>query len=306
MSAQPVSITNKDKSLIMEFYPEVGGSFGSLKLTRDGKTVDILRPYDPAVNLHEFNMASFPMVPMCGRTDYGQFEFNTASYHVGPNSEGEPHPNHGNGRSQPWEVTKHEGNSITMELVSKADAEMPHDYTASQTITVGDKNVVIDMNVKNDGKDARPFGIGHHLYFARTPKTKYGFEADYMWQSVNAIPSEKVDLPSEFNFSTPKTLDPAEQKKAYGNSGTAYMDHTFGGYKGETTISQPEHGVTTTYKIDQHNFTSFIPSDADFICCWGGNMPDGFNRLAKGEKDTGVVVLQPGQSMSVKMTLEIS
>src|SRR5690554_4018005 len=119
MTSKTVSITSADKGLSMEFYPEIGGSVGRFDLHKDGRCIPVFRTYDKTAPLHEFNMANFPMVPMCGRTDHGKFHFNGEIFHVGPPSEGEPHPNHGNGRTLPWQVTQLEDNFITMELTAR-------------------------------------------------------------------------------------------------------------------------------------------------------------------------------------------
>lgn len=293
------------------FCPEVGGvitHFGLLKET--GQRIDLFRAHPEGIPIDPLLSASFPLTPYSNRIGNCLLEFEGKKYYVGPPSGGEPHSNHGTGWHSAWELESITENEATLRVQVLKSEEQPYSYIAYQTFSLTDKGLIITMKIENIGEETMPFGMGHHPYFPRTDKTTLTANLPRVWLSENMLPDRLVDVPKRWQFADGISFDPKNFEAIHGGNGTALIDHCFEWEDGIAEIYWPESETRLRISADPSLFRHFIvyaPSDGNFFCAEAvTNATDGFNLLARGNKNTGAVLLNPKQSFSGKMrfTLE--
>ena len=96
-----------------------------------------------------------------------------------------------------------------------------------------------------------------------------------------------VPLGPEQDFSTQRPLN-------------VVLDHCFAGWDRQAVIEWPGSGVNARIQADQgmEHVILFSPEGKEFFALEPvTNANDGFNLLAQGDKNCGVVVLEPGETL---------
>jgi aldose 1-epimerase len=78
------------------------------------------------------------------------------------------------------------------------------------------------------------------------------------------------------------------------------LDNCYAGWSGSAVVAWPERGMrmTMTATGDLAFLVVYTPAGADFFCAEPvSNCTDAFNLAAQGRDDTGMRVLNPGQTM---------
>jgi galactose mutarotase-like enzyme len=125
-------------------------------------------------------MASFPLVPFGNRVAGNAMSFDGRDYRFRPNSPG-PLYLHGDGWLALWEIEGEEPQCVRLGFSRIADDVSPYSYQARQEIGISGNTLVLDLSVTNRGEAALPFGLGHHPFFPRTPKTRLTAGAQVFW-----------------------------------------------------------------------------------------------------------------------------
>jgi aldose 1-epimerase len=310
MNDKFLTLHSADGKLSLDLCPSVGGCITAFRKHAGGKTVDLMRAYDPKLPLDPLNFSSFPLTPFSNRIGYARLSFQGKTFEVGPPFGGEPHPNHGDGWHTAWTVAEESANRAVLTLKTQKRPDSPYVYEAKQTFTLEGGALTIDMEITNNGKEALPFGTGHHPYFNRTDQTILKAGLKGVWTSKNMVPDQLTPLPAKWDFNKGVALDPAKIGPAqHGGDGSAYIDHCFTGWSRKAEITWPEYDTKLRITADPvyGNFVIFVPSKGDFFCAEPvTNVTDGFNLMDKGVKDTGTVVLKPGETLSGRMRFEVA
>lgn len=297
-------IINRSNNLALEFNPDVGGSITAFYSILNGVRVDLMRPAPKTANYTELDVSSFPLTPFSNRIAGGKFTFDDKEFSVGPNFRDEPQPNHGDGWTSKWSIEKQTPHSVTLGLKSGPKALTPYVYSASQTFTLNENGLSIDMSITNNGQETLPFGLGHHPYFRKTPGTILKANLSHVWESSAMIPTNLVPVPEEWNFSHGKNLTTEIGAPVNGFGGNDYIDGCFQGWDRKAEILWPEDkmGVRIESDLLFSHFVIYVPQ-ADFLCAEPvSHATDAFNLSHRGEKDVGFKVLKPNESMSGRMT----
>ena len=141
-----------------------------------------------------------------------------------------------------------------------------------------------------------PAGLGLHPYFPKPPGTTLQAKVSHLWEiDAAVIPARRIPVPPQYDFSAPQSLDHAR------------LDHCFDGYGGVMEISWPGRpiGLRVTSSPHLRHFVVYTPENEDFFCAEPvSHMPDAINRM--DTIDTGLVILEPGQSLAADYRFEVT
>ena len=270
--------------------PALGGSILYFRSAVETRVVDWLRPTANAsiVAGDPLGTACFPLVPYSNRIRGGRFVFEGRNIELPPNFGDHPHSIHGVGWQAPWRVVEASAGTLVLEYRHQADA-WPFDFSARQHFALNDSGLAVTVELVNEGEARMPAGIGLHPYFPRTPMTRVQANAEEMWRVDDEVmPVERV-MP-------PRDRDP--------NAGIAAdkvaLDNVFSGWDGTAVIEWPERRASLKIAADEAFgfFVLFTPPGEDFLCVEPvSHVTDAFNMAEAGAADTGMRVLDPGESL---------
>lgn len=134
---------------------------------------------------------SYPMVPWAGRVRQGRFEFDGRVFQLPVGVDG--HAIHGVGYTSAWTVDRHTAASIDLSLALPTDETWPFGGRARQRITVGDDEIVLELDV-TPAEHRFPAVIGWHPWFRKPDQLD--FHPTAMYRRVDGIAvDERVDVP---------------------------------------------------------------------------------------------------------------
>lgn len=277
--------------------PAAGGSITRYATVEAGTTYEWMRPAlanairDRAAG----STSSFPMVPFSNRIRDAVFRFRGREIQLAQRFGSEPHAIHGHARQAPWDVVASTEASLTLEYRHPADS-WPWAYRAEQTFTLTPSALTVRFAVSSEATDPMPVGFGLHPYFVRTPRVRVHASVDRMWRAdANAMPEDLVAPPPDLAFGT-TGLSP---------DATA-LDNNFVGFQGRVAIDWPEWNAQLEMAADPIYacLVVYTPSGRDFFCIEPAtNCIDGFNLAEDGRTDTGLIVLEPGDTAAGDVTL---
>lgn len=274
-------------ALDLGLCPRQGGTIAHLRW----RGRDLLRPAGAALieqgDVRE--SGCFPMVPFSGRIADARFGFRGETFELERNFGADPHAIHGQGWQLPWQVA-HAGENRAELVLEHHVAGTPLFYHATQTFALSETALEVKITLTNAGDRPMPAGMGLHPYFIRTPGATLQATLGHVWLTdQRMIPRERVDLPETFDFSRPRRLAGLE------------LDHGFGGWDGRAELIWPEQALRLRLQADPvfDHLVIYVPPGEDFFCVEPtSHANNGFNLLEQGVEETGVQVLEAGESLS--------
>ncbi|WP_250436382.1 aldose 1-epimerase [Caballeronia sp. ATUFL_F2_KS9A] len=278
--------------------PHVGGSIAAFDETRDGRTIDWLRPATPAALAARdpLGMASFPLLPYCNRIRDARFVFDGALIDLSGDGNAFAHALHGNAWRLPWRVGDVSDARARLHFLHEpsrdAARHWPFAYEATQDIALDDHTLSVTLSARNLSERPMPFGMGHHPYYPRTRNTRVHARVASMWHST-------PDLLPTHAGAHPCVDAMASQE---GMSADAFdLDNNFAGWSRTATIAWPDErrAVALSAQAPFDALVVYAPkSHPDLLCVEPvSNVADWVNldvdRAAKGG-----AVLEPGESVS--------
>ena len=275
---------------ILAVSPVAGGSITRYASQLDGRTFEWLRPALAGAvrDRSAGSTSSFPLVPFSNRIRNAAFRFRGRVIQLPQNFEPEPHAIHGHGWRAPWEVTARSDAGLTLVYRHPADA-WPWSYRAEQAFSLTPEALAVRFAVTNDAPEPMPVGFGLHPYFVRTPQVRVRAAVGRMWRAdADAMPTELVAPPPEL-VSGGTGLSPD----------ATVLDNNFVGFEGRAVVEWPEWGARLSITADPIYacLVVYTPAGRDFFCVEPAtNCIDGFNLADDGRTDTGMIVLEPGDT----------
>lgn len=276
--------------------PYVGGSITRYATELGGATVDWLRPA-PAGAVAERapgGTSCFPMVPFSNRIRDAAFRFRGRRIQLPRNFPPERHAIHGHAWRAPWSVAERSEARLSLEYRHPAGA-WPWQYVAQQTFDLTEQRLRVRFAVTNEASEAMPVGCGLHPYFVRTPRTVLRADVDRMWQSDAEL--------------MPVRLTPPPPQLLLGGAGlnpdATPLDNNFLGFGGHAVIEWPEWNARLRMDADPIYacLVVYTPAGRDFFCVEPAtNCVDAFNLADAGRTDTGLIVLEPGDTATGDVT----
>ncbi len=274
--------------------PDVGSSIAQYTFDPGGDEIHLLRPASHAAldDKVPTDTACFPLVPFSNRIAHAHLAFRGRAIDLAPNFPPEPHAIHGHGWQSPWEVADRSEGALRTVYEHEAD-EWPWTYRAEQTYTLSERSLTIDISVTNLASEPMPAGVGLHPYFPRTPGTRVRTSAEAVWLSDDeSLPTERVEVPDEWRL---ENLDP---------NGVA-LDHNFSGWSHSARIEWGDRDTALVLSADEplDHLVVFTPPGENFLCVEPvSNTLDAFNLIDRGRTDVGGTVLDPGATLSGRVT----
>ena len=276
--------------------PHVGGSITRYASEHGRTSIDWLRPApaDAVAERAPGGSSCFPMVPFSNRIRDAAFRFRGRHIQLPRNFPPERHAIHGHAWRAPWSVAERAEARLSLEYRHPADA-WPWQYAAQQTFDLTEERLRVRLTVTNEASEAMPVGFGLHPYFVRTPGAVLRADVARMWQSDAEL--------------MPVRLTPAPPQLLLGAAGlnpdATPLDNNFIGFGGRAVIEWPEWNARLRIEADPVYacLVVYTPAGEDFFCVEPAtNCVDGFNLADAGRTDTGLIVLEPGDTATGDVT----
>ncbi|MGE3830379.1 MAG: hypothetical protein AB7F76_05225 [Parvibaculaceae bacterium] len=274
--------------------PEAGARFVSF--TADGR--DILRTASPqGLNTGTcYEYGGFPLVPYSGPIFGDGFRFGGEFHALGRTVPEEPTATHGEGWIRPWQILRQDAAALRLQFdhVPRPDA-FPFGYRGVVDFSLEAEKLVIDIELICRHHRPMPAGIGIHPYFPKPAGTALRFDATGLWppDSPEAVEQGCGPLEAGLDFRNGQDVS------------AIVFDRCFEGWDGLAELSYPDghrtrieaEGALTRLQIyDAWHYPYIYVEPVS-------NANDGFNRMALGVPGHGVQVLEPGQSLSGRMSI---
>jgi aldose 1-epimerase len=292
MAASPQNVRLRAGDLALDLVPEVGGGIACFRMG----VIDLMRSSSPAdlAARNPRQLASFPLFPYSNRVVNGRFIFNSQIYPLALNSAPHPHTLHGNAWQRPWkvEVARPTYAHLVIDHDPARDGAeaWPFAYRAAQVFRMEANLLELTLTLRNQDTRPMPAGFGLHPYFPRTPDVRLTASMNGVWRNTpEMLPTERTSIPPEWDFSKGRLISEVT------------VDNCFTGWDGKALIEWParHRGLLIEATPEFRNLVVFVPPGQGFFCVEPvSNVNDGFNKLARGESDTGVAVLQPGETLA--------
>ena len=268
----------------VDLAPQAGGSIA--RFIVDG--VDILRPMAPAdiASGRGNNSAAYPLVPFSNRIKDGSFTFDGRDIALAPNWPGQRHPMHGDGWAVAWEVVRADERSARISYLHDGASGWPFRYRASFGFRLSASELAVDMKLENLEPHAVPGGIGLHPFFVRDSDTTLACRTDSVWrEDAELLPTERVALPPEWDFSGPRRVDAVP------------LDNCFDGWDGHATIVWPQRRLRLQLEATEpfRHLVIYTPPQRPFFCVEPVSHANGAiaeTRLSAGATLSGTVVFK--------------
>lgn len=253
----------------------------------------------PGQKINPLNAASFPLVPYSNRIRNGQLRFRDEVYQLPLNFGDHPHSIHGVGWQSPWRLQRQAPDKVILELAYDG-ASWPFAFLATQTIALDEATLHHELTITNRSDLPFPAGLGMHPYFPRHERAIVTADVHIVWLTDDTgLPTERVPCLDHWNLSAGADVD------------SLHCDNQFEPWNRRAYIVWPDKkmSVELTASDNLDRLVVYAPTDEDFFCVEpASHMTDAFNRSADGmsNEETGMRILQPGETWSVWMELSPS
>ncbi len=301
--------------LKLSINPRVGGSITSLMIKdQNGRWASVLRNM-PADSQSASDASSFVMLPWTNRIKDAVF----IDHIDGTNVEHQLESNcsdgsaiHGIGRDLSWRITDRSPITARLVLDSRSfddgSLHYPFQFGAVQRFEIGPKSVQIDLSVTNLDTRSIPAGCGHHPYIHR----QLFSDADDLRVKLDVAGR----YPAEGCIPTGEPIeDSVCQSLRAGNPiGNPGLDDVFAGFAGSAVFDWAASNVRMRMSCTENlnHLVIYTPRTVDgeadeCICVEPVTMVnDGLNRYARGQAGSGVIMLEPNETLRTRMALEFS
>lgn len=295
--------TIQSEVLRCEIDPDAGASIVTLAVRLQDRWVPLMRetPREAIESGNSSEMASFVLVPYSNRIGNAAFVFEGKSYTLEPNTP-EGHTIHGDVRKRPWQIVDTGPTWIRLRFESRtfSDINFPFPFNANLGYEVDGDGFRAELEVENAGTERMPAGMGHHPYYSRTltdPQEEVEVQANFTREYAGLVPTAPAGpLSPEHDFSRSRALRDQE------------VDCCFGGWDGKAVITWPGAGVRAEIDCEpplRHIILFTPPGKPYFAVEPVSNANNGFNLFASGDTDSGVRVLEPGQTMAASFRVRV-
>jgi aldose 1-epimerase len=295
----PITITDGATRLTVD--PTMGGSFLNFATNISGEWLDIMRATAEGFKTSS-DTSSFLMAPYPNRIRDGVFMFEGDRHEL---KFPEKHAIHGDVRNRPWSVEAALPNETILNFRSRdfSDINYPFAFSVKQSLRIANGALLVQCSIKNEDNTSIPVGCGYHPYFMRSlgsraenVQLRFSTAGAYPYTGETPLPEGMpTPLTTAQDFSTRRELDVA-------------LDTCFSGWDGVAEMVWPASKVRVVMHSSSNmsHLVLFSPPGKPFFALEPqSQMTDGFNFLAKGERNTGVAVIAPGEELSVWFSLTV-
>jgi aldose 1-epimerase len=272
--------------LSCEIAPQLGGCIAGLWLGG----VPVLRS-TPAAQLASARQAgSYPLVPFSNRIAQAALVWQGTQHPLVRNNGPEPHAIHGVGWQRPWEVLESDDEFALLSYEHRPDASWPFAFDTSQTFRLHGGALELTLSITNQSREPAPAGLGWHPYFVKRASSHIAFEASGRWEmGDDKLPTQRqavTGLDTDCAF-----LD---------------IDHCFDGWSGAVRLD--DELLCTRITSTLRRLVVFTNDTREFVAIEPvSHVNNAMNLVAAGADAAalGLVILQPGESMTAQMAIEV-
>lgn len=286
-------------NLRLRLDPEIGGSIVDFSAKPGDRWIPIMRRGEEPLTKSS-NASSFVLIPYSNRLRDGRFSFGGKSYQL---RNAENHAIHGDVRDRPLRVLEGSEDRVVLEFRSDevSDLNFPFRFSARMIYALEGFELSCRIELVNVGTESMPAGCGFHPYFNRrlpgsTGEVELQLKVGGVYPGETPLPEgSAIPIAPQQDFSTQRPLD-------------VVLDHCFAGWDRQALIEWPGSGVKARIKAEQgmEHVILFSPEGQEVFALEPvTNANDGFNLLAQGDKNCGVVVLKPGEALKTSFTILI-
>ncbi len=250
----------------------------------------------------------FVMAPWTNRVKDAAFEFKGKRHQLRASS-ADGSAIHGDVRSRPFRILDRSPVSarLRFESVEHENVNFPWSFACEVRYEIEQRGraLRVDVAILNTDKAEFPCGCGLHPYFAR-------FGASRKTSRVRISAGVGARYPSRSNIPVGKAgADGLTRALRAGFFAGPPVDDVFAGFDGRGFITG-ESRVTISASPEHGHLVVYVPrnamgDDEPFIAVEPVTMVnDGFNLFERGEQNTGVRVLKPGQWLRTWTRFEVS
>jgi aldose 1-epimerase len=273
-------------ALACELEPRLGGCIAGLWLGN----VPVLRS-TPAAQLTSARQAgSYPLVPFSNRIGQATLLWQGTQHPLVRNNGVEPHAIHGIGWQRPWEVLETDERSALLSYEHRADTAWPFSFDSSQTLQLREGVLALTLSLTNQSPQPAPAGLGWHPYFVKRARSRISFEATGRWDmGPDKLPTQR--RPAQGLDADCASLD---------------VDHCFDGWTG--TVQLRDELLHARISSSLSRLVVFTNDARDFVAIEPVSHVNNAVNLVHAGADPaglGLVTLQPGESLSAQMTIEV-
>ncbi len=298
------TLENNDLKLVIS--PDLGASPVAFQMRLNDAWHDIMRRTSQR-DLERGSSAAFSsytLAPYSNRVRDNVFRFLGREYRLRPNwIDGQTI--HGDVRDRPFQITRPDAQTLQCHYDSRPvpDKNFPFDYTLTTTYTLEHQTLETRFELTNVSNEPMPAGFGIHPYFVRhlngsTQDPILEFHA----HSVYDV-DERV-MPSAAARAITPNLDFSSPKSAY----LLPIDRVYNGWDGRSSLTWPGSGVQMLIEADPV-FGHFVVFNGDPDGTLAlepvTNATDGFNLMDRGVADTGVVILEPDETLVGRIWIKL-
>jgi aldose 1-epimerase len=280
--------------LVLTLSPRVGGSIARFEFVRGERCFPILRGCEGASD-DVLAMGSFPLVPYVNRIRGGEFRFRDRRVTIAPNMRGDPSPLHGQGWLGTWDVVEASNTRAVLRLEHEA-GEWPWAYSAEQRFVLRDDTLDLALDCTNISSQPMPCGLGQHPYFHCGAATRIATQVGDVWLiDEDVLPTEKVRAEGRFDISDTHVCGMG-------------LDHGFGGWCGSASLTDPAWPFALVMSSpDARFFQLYSPASGGiFVAEPVTHANAALNAPESDWAALGMRVLEPGESMTLTMRLEVT
>jgi aldose 1-epimerase len=274
-------------NLRCDIKPDLGGCIAGLWLGE----LPVLRS-TPAQALSAVRQAgSFPLVPFSNRVAHASLKWAGTSHPLVQFRADEPHAIHGVGWQRPWAVLDARPNFALLSYEHKADEAWPFAFDSSQAFRLSGDTLELTLSITNQSAAAAPVGLGWHPSFVKRAGSHIRFAASGRWEmGADKLPTHRA---------ASSGLD--------GDVARLDVDHCFDGWSGSLELHDAL--LRTRLRSTLSRLVVYTGPASEVIALEPvSHVNNAINLLEAGHataQELGVCVLQPGESMSAEMSIQV-
>ena len=234
---------------------------------------------------------SYPLVPFSNRVGHATLAWQGTQHPLVKNFGSEPHSIHGVGWMRPWELIEATDRFALLNYQHKPDGAWPFAFDSTQAFRLSDHALEMSLSITNQASSATPVGLGWHPYFVKRANSRLAFQATGRWEM------DALKLPTHRSTSSGITAVCAGLD----------VDHCFDGWSGVLDLQDDQ--LRTRMTSNMTRLVVFTNAAQDCIAIEPvSHVNNAINLMAQGVASAealGVQVLQPGESMTREMTIQI-
>ena len=273
--------------MVCQLEPRLGGCIAGLWLGG----VPVLRS-TPAGQLASARQAgSYPLVPFSNRIGQATLHWQGTQHPLVRNNVPEPHAIHGVGWQRPWQVLESDERFALLSYEHRADSAWPFAFDSSQTLRLGEGALELTLSLTNQSQQPAPAGLGWHPFFVKRQRSRISFEATGRWE----MGPDKL---------------PTQRRTAHGldaDCASLDVDHCYDGWNG--VVHLRDELLHARVSSNLNRLVVFTSQTRDSIAIEPVSHVNNALNLVEAGADPaalGLAILQPGESISAQMTIEVA